>query len=134
MENLFEAFSVVNAEVDADAWGAQVCTKNFPVCTKNFPVGTKERDCIVELLDEFCDVIVGDLDGTKARVPAMKVELKPNVVYEGVKARRYSPEKTKVIREWLDKMVRQGVVRKSSSTTSSPLLVVQDTIQDLKLS
>jgi hypothetical protein len=117
--NLFGAFAVVNSEVDADAWGAQVCTKNFPV-------GTKERESVVDLLNEFGDVIVGDLDGTKARVPAMKVELKPDVVYEGVKARRYSQDKTRVIRQWLDKMVSQGVVRKSSSTTSSPLLVVQD--------
>ena len=56
----------------------------------------------------------------------MKVELKPHTFFEGVKARRHSPDKVKVIHEWLTKMQAQGVVRKSSSTTTSPLLVVQD--------
>ena len=117
--NLFGAFSVVNSEPEADAWGAQVCTTNFPV-------GSQERNRILDVLREFGDVIVDRLDGTKARVPEMRVELKPGKVYEGVRARRYTPNKMQVIREWLDKMIRQGVVRKSTSTTSSPLLVVQD--------
>ena len=118
--NLFGAFSAVGAEIPVDSWGLQVCTKNFPV-------GSIERDRVVALLEEFRGaVIVDTLDGTKAKVPAMQVDLKPGSTYEGVKARRYSPEKQKVIRAWLDKMLAQGLIQKSSSTTSSPLLVVQD--------
>ena len=54
------------------------------------------------------------------------VKLKPGMVFEGVRARRYAPDKTRVLREWLEKMMAAGIIRPSTSTTSSPLLVVKD--------
>ena len=119
LENTFGSFVDV-ASVGLDKWDPQLDIINFPV-------GSEGRARVIRVLDAYLgSVLVRTLDGTKAKIPPLMVQLKPGKVFEGVRARRYAPDKQKVLREWMDKMIKAGIIRPSTSTTSSPLLVVCD--------
>ena len=105
--------------VEADSWVNQLCCETLPV-------GSPMRKKFIDLLEEFSDVVTDQLNGSKAKVVPMKVDLKPGEFFQGVRARRYSKDKKQVIRAWLDKMLKAGVIEHSPSPTTSPLLVVQD--------
>jgi len=105
---------------ELDQWDPQLCVSNFPV-------GSVGRERVLSVLKAFVgDVIVTSLDGSKAKLPPLLVQLKPGKLFEGVRARRYSPDKYKVLREWWERMTKAGIIRPSTSSTSSPLLVVKD--------
>ena len=101
--------------VEPDSWKDQLCCETLPV-------GSPMRKKFIDLLEEFSDVVTDQLNGSKAKVVPMKVALKPGEIYQGVQARRYSQDKKQVIKTWLDKMLAAGVIRRSTSTTTSPLL------------
>ena len=52
--------------------------------------------------------------------------LREGETFEGVPARRYSRETQEVIKDWLEKMVAAGIIQRSASRMTSPLLVVKD--------
>ena len=118
LETLFGSF--LEEAPGVDKWDPQLDVVNFPV-------GSEGRARIIRVLEAYRgSVLVESLDGSKAKIPPLMVELKPGMVFEGVRARRYAPDKMRVLRDWLDKMLKAGIVRPSTSTTSSPLLVVRD--------
>ena len=118
LETLFGSF--VEGAPGVDKWDPQLDIVNFPV-------GSEGRARVIRVLEAYLgSVIVETLDGSKAKIPPLMVKLKPGMVFEGVRARRYTPDKMKVLREWMDKMMEAGIIRPSTSTTSSPLLVVKD--------
>jgi len=118
---LFKSFGNIQSLSDVlDKWDPHICVKNFPI-------GSVGRERIMRVLEAYLGVVlVTSLDGTKAQVPALLVDLLPGMVFEGVRARRYTPDKIKVLRAWMDKMISNNIIRASDSKTSSPLLVVQD--------
>jgi len=97
------------------------------ICRTNFPLGSKERIQLQELLNRFeGTVLVDKLDGTPSRLPEMHAELKEGKSFEGVPPRNYTAKKKQIIRTWLDKMLEMKLIQKSTSRTTSPLLVCTD--------
>jgi len=69
---------------ELDQWDPQLCVSNFPV-------GSVGRERVLSVLKAFAgDIIVTSLDGSKAELPPLLVQLKPGKLFEGVRARRYS--------------------------------------------
>ena len=100
------------------------------ICMTQFPKGEPHRQELIALLESYRgdgNVLGDSLDvGETALMEPVFVLLREGATFEGVPARRYSAEQKRVIHEWLSAMLAAGVIQRSDSTTTSPLLVVKD--------
>ncbi len=79
------------------------------------------------MLYKHRNVFVDNLDhSTITGIPEFHVKLKPNVVWNGIKPRPMSLPKKEWVSIWLEKRLKEGIIRKSDDDTgpTSPLLLV----------
>ena len=124
---LEEMMGAIETEENGEELRKARCVWEKQLCIENLPLNSVWRKKFIRLLEKYEGSVIADkLDGSMAQVEPMQVDLKPGESFEGVRAVRYSQQKQKVIEEWLERMLKAGIIRRSNSTTTSPLLVVQD--------
>ncbi len=97
-------------------------------------------DELIIIIKEFIKngVITRYLDSNPLKAKPYKADLKPDMYYKGVPPRIYPEAHKEAIKAWIDKMLKQKVIRLSHSTKSSPLHVVKQgnkyrVTQDLRI-
>ena len=113
--NTFYATPAATLSVSAiePDWISQIVATDFPL-----------RNEAIQLIKEFDNIVFVDelVNSTITNIPEMDIPLISP--FYGVPPRRMSAAKESFLKQWLDKMEKNAIIRRSSATATSPLHLV----------
>lgn len=117
------------------SWGVSTSSDNAATASTydEMPAGTEIVDVVeqrlapevAKLVAEFADVFVDTLPVAGARVDPMPLQLKPDCSPTPISPRRASPAIRQVIKQEVESLLEQAIIRPSLSPYSSPVVVVK---------
>ena len=124
LDDISNEINMVGAATSVDVQDAY----DDKICMVNFPKGEPERDELIQVIEHFRNRVIADVlfGGQTAKMTPAFVPFREGKTFEGVPARRYSTESKRAIWDWLQQMLHSGIIQRSDSTTTSPILVVKD--------